>query len=312
MEGDINSAYSSWTKSVLNAAKMSIPRGCRKNHVPGWTETCQNLYQAFINNPTVQNADKLMDELMKCKRERWHEAVSSVDFTHSSRKAWLSLNKLRGRKPKPQQTEVSANSITGQLVDSGKHSNVDKKFGRSINNELSCLLRQEAESPHLMNDFTFQELLESLRLVKCGKAQGPDLIPPDMLKNLPVTFLKWLLTFFNWCKNENKIPKIWRQALVVAIPKPNKPLNDPKSYRPISLLCTPFKLLERLILQRIDPIVDPKLPKTQAGFRREKSTVDQVGLLTGRIEKAFQRQEKTGLILVDLTATYDTVWRKEC
>ena len=106
-----------------------------------------------------------------------------------------------------------------------------------------------------------------------------------------------------------KVPKIWRQALVIAIPKPKKPLNDPQSYRPISLLCTPFKLLERLILQRIDPLVDPKLPKTQAGFRRGKSTVDQVGLLTGRIEKAFQRQQNTGLILVDLTAAYDTVWR---
>jgi len=38
-----------------------------------------------------------------------------------------------------------------------------------------------------------------------------------------------------------KIPKIWRRALVVAIPKPEKPLRDPKSYRPISLLCHPFK-----------------------------------------------------------------------
>jgi len=34
-----------------------------------------------------------------------------------------------------------------------------------------------------------------------------------------------------------KIAKIWRRALVVAIPKSEKPLEDPKSYRPISLLC---------------------------------------------------------------------------
>ena len=198
-------------------------------------------------------------------------------------------------------------SIALQLVNNGKHSNVDKKLERSIKNDLSRLANEEAKDPQLMNDFTLKELKEAMRLVKCGKAQGPDLIPPDMLKNLPVNSLNWLLTFFNWCKNEMKIPKIWRQALVIAIPKPKKPLNDPQSYRPISLLCTPFKLLERLILQRIDPIVDPKLPKTQAGFRRGKSTVDKVGLLAGRIEKAFQRQQKTGLILVDLTATYDTV-----
>ena len=50
--------------------------------------------------------------------------------------------------------------------------------------------------------------------------------------------------------------KIWRRALIVAIPKPEKPLGNPKSYRPISLLCVPFKILERLIYVRVEAIVD--------------------------------------------------------
>jgi len=57
-----------------------------------------------------------------------------------------------------------------------------------------------------------------------------------------------------------KYPKIWSRALIVAIPKPEKPLGDPKSYRPISLLCVPFKILERLIYARVDPIINPLLP----------------------------------------------------
>ena len=43
------------------------------------------------------------------------------------------------------------------------------------------------------------------------------------------------------------------------IPKFNKPTDDPKNYRPISLLCVPFKLLERLLLARLEPIIDPHL-----------------------------------------------------
>ena len=72
-----------------------------------------------------------------------------------------------------------------------------------------------------------------------------------------------------------KIPKIWRSALIVAIPTPDKPLGDPKSYRPISLLCVPFKILERLIYAPVDAISSPLLPREKVGFRHGRSTVDQ-------------------------------------
>ena len=111
-------------------------------------------------------------------------------------------------------------------------------------------------------------------------------------------------------EGRSKLPKTWRRATVVALPKPNKPAQDPKSYRPISLLCVPFNILERLIHSRIDPVVDPQLPREQAGFRRGRSTVDQVTLLTQYIEDSFQNNEKDGVVFMDLTAAYDTVWHR--
>jgi len=63
-----------------------------------------------------------------------------------------------------------------------------------------------------------------------------------------------------------KIPKIWRRARIVAIPKPEKPLGDPKNYRPISLMCVPFKILERLIHASVDPIIEPLLTLGAGGL----------------------------------------------
>ena len=74
-------------------------------------------------------------------------------------------------------------------------------------------------------------------------------------------------------------------------PKPTKPAGDPKSYRPISLLCVPYKIFERLIYARIEPLINPLLPKEQAGFQRGKSTVDQVVLLTQNIEDSFEKRK---------------------
>jgi len=81
------------------------------------------------------------------------------------------------------------------------------------------------------------------------------------------------------------------------------------SYRPISLLCVLFKILERLMYARVEPIVDPLLAQEQAGFRHRWSTVDQVILLTQDIEDSFSAK-KAGAVFVDLTAAYDTVWHR--
>ena len=61
---------------------------------------------------------------------------------------------------------------------------------------------------------------------------------------------------------------------------------------------------------RIDPVVDPQLPREQAGFRRGRSTVGQVTLLTQDIEDSFQHNQKAGVVFLDLTAAYDTVWHR--
>jgi len=69
-----------------------------------------------------------------------------------------------------------------------------------------------------------------------------------------------------------------------------------------------YKLLERVILNRITPLVDPQLSQDQAGFRCGRSTCDQVAALTTYIENGFQKGLKTGAVFLDLTAAYDTVW----
>ena len=98
---------------------------------------------------------------------------------------------------------------------------------------------------------------------------------------------------------------------MVAIPKPAKPVGNPKSYEPISLLCVPYKILERLIYAHVEPLIDPLLPKEQTGFRRRKSIVDQVVLLIQNIEDSSEAKKKAGAVFIDLTAAYDTVWHRD-
>ena len=145
---------------------------------------------------------------------------------------------------------------------------------------------------------------------KPGKAPGPDSICPELILHARAALKSWLRDFISSCLRRIEISKIWTRALVVAFPKPGKPVGDPKSYRPISLLCVPYNILERLIYARVEPLIDPLLLKEQAGFRCGKSTVDQVVLLTQNIEDSFEAKKNAGAVFVDLTAAYDTVWHR--
>ena len=102
-------------------------------------------------------------------------------------------------------------------------------------------------------------------------------------------------------------PKIWRQSKIIAIRKPGKDSAIPKNYRPISLLCHIYKLYERLILNRVSPLLEQHPIKEQAGFRPGKSCTSQLLNLTQHIEDGYQRGMIAGAAFVDLSAAYDTV-----
>jgi len=138
--------------------------------------------------------------------------------------------------------------------------------------------------------FRPEEITAALKRLKPRKSPRFHLPGVHTPRRVGSQILFW--DFLTSCMRQLKIPKIWKRALIVAIPKPEKPLGDPKTYHPISLLCVPFKILERLIYARVDPIIDPLLlPWEQAGFRHGRSTVDQVTLLAQDSEDSFSAKK---------------------
>ena len=286
-----------------------------KHYIPGWDNSCNHLLREHQQATTKEDIDTTATALLHFKldevrRARWTEVVESVDFTHSSRKAWQTINKLTGRSTAHSRCPVTANAIASQLLNNGRFPDADRDFARWTSREVTSLSRAATADTNLSSDFTVEELEAAIKKLKLGKAPGRDNIHPEFVIHQSAKTTAWLCSFLTSCFRRSKLPKTWRRATVVALPKPNKPVQDPKSYRPISLLCVPFKILERMIHSRIDPVVDPQLPREQAGFRRGRSTVDQVTLLTQDIEDSFQNNEKAGVVFLDLTAAYDTVWHR--
>jgi len=194
-------------------------------------------------------ASSLLSRLQQKKQERWEETVNSIDFSHSSCKAWRTINKLTGRSGRSSRLcPVSANSIALQLVKNGHTRLATASPPGSPTRSCPTYGRfQQGEGHSISEPFSPEDFGAALRRLTPGKSPALDSIFPEFILHVGPALKSWFCDFLNSCMRQLKIPKIWRRAVVVAIPKPEKPLGDPKSYRPISLLCVPFKILERLI-----------------------------------------------------------------
>ena len=64
-----------------------------------------------------------------------------------------------------------------------------------------------------------------------------------------------LLSIFNQIWSTTIIPGQWKLEIIIPILKPGKDASQPDSYRPISLLPSISKLFERLVYERLRPLL---------------------------------------------------------
>lgn len=302
--------YNRFCKAVWSSAKKSIPRGYRKEYIPGWNKECDTLYHQYLENGDQKLGDALLTKLDEARRAKWTKTVEEMDFKHSSRKAWSLLRKIQGNKNSKQTTvKVTPNQIAAHIVDTSRAPR-DRSHTIEVKKDFKTLKTSCPPSDEYSSPFTEAEINIALAETKTNKAPGFDGIHPEFLKYCGPFTIKWLAKFFTNILQTGIVPAKLKSSKIIALLKPGKPEENPKSYRPIALLSCLYKLLERVIYNRISPKLFEVIPVEQAGFRPGRNCTDQVLALTTHIEAGFQRKLKSSAAFVDLSAAYDTVWRE--
>ena len=110
-------------------------------------------------------------------------------------------------------------------------------------------------------------------------------------------------------KNEERFSEEWKQSVIIPIyKKKDKLVCD--NYRGISLLCHAEKLMASIILWRIKPRTEEILTEAQAGFRANRSTIDQLLSLRLLAEKYMEHGKDLYICYVDFQKAFDSVWRQ--
>ena len=104
---------------------------------------------------------------------------------------------------------------------------------------------------------------------------------------------------------EGKKPDQWSEK---PLPKLGD-LSNTDNYRGIALSAIAAKLVNKMLLNRIRPKIDPKLRPNQNGFRPGRSTTAHILALRRLMEGVRSNNLKAVLIFVDFKKAFDTIHR---
>ncbi|KAH6935488.1 hypothetical protein HPB50_006209 [Hyalomma asiaticum] len=142
------------------------------------------------------------------------------------------------------------------------------------------------DRPELDEPFTISEVRRALFNLNGRSAPGPDGITNKLLRNLDDKAIDTITVEINKIWKEGQVPREWRTAKVVLIPKPGK-APEMRNLRPISLTSCLGKVAEHVIHNRVTEYIERNdlFRHNLIGYRQGLSTQDALLL----IQKAAAR-----------------------
>ena len=153
---------------------------------------------------------------------------------------------------------------------------------------------------------TPDEVAEVLRNLDPNKACGPDSIPNRLLRNIADKIGPSMCRLFNLSLSYGIMPDNCKLANITDVFKKDDPTLS-ANYRPISLLSTVSKVLERCVLNRCYNHLPAQLYHLQHGFLKGRSTVTQLLEVYQDILNSVAGGQEVDAIYLDLSKAFDKV-----
>ena len=277
-----------------------------------------NLESAFRNTKSTETEAlykahclKYKKLLTASKRSYYRTLISSNQ--NSPKKMWQAVNSLLGRNlpkilPNAESASVLATSFLNFFND--KIVKLCTSIPLNIHNPLpddSCF-----NAPPVLSEFEPATVDEILNLISISNDStcSLDVIPTKLLKSCANALSYPITRLINLSLSDGSFPNDLKHAIVnPLLKKSSLPKDQLSSYRPISNLNFISKLLERVIYSRMCKHLEsfPSLSCFQSAYRKFHSTETALLRIHNDLNLAMERSQVSALILLDLSAAFDTV-----
>ena len=144
--------------------------------------------------------------------------------------------------------------------------------------------------PSQVPQFTTAEVQAEVDRLKKGKCQDSAGLVAEMIKYGGAKLVEVLTGLYNDVLSPNALPpKAWKESIITVIHKSGAP-DQPKNYRPITVIPILYKLFAMLLFRRLTPPLDRDQCADQAGFSAGYRTDDHISTATLLMQKVEEHQ----------------------
>ncbi len=263
--------------------------------------------------------------VVNAKKAYFNEKI--VEYRNDSGKLWNSLKQLGySSRLKTKTSNITldlGNNVTAEKVTvADSFNNYFSSVASKLVEKLPDPSGQYGESQFVefysqqevkVNGFSFEKVseavvLEKLKNLNSSKATGLDNIPARFLRDAAEVITPCITHIINMSIEQGYCPNDFKFARVIPLYKKGSKLEH-GNYRPVSILCSLSKIIEKIIFEQIDKYLASHnlLYEFQSGFRKSHSTDTCVLYLTDHIRREVDKGYFCGMVMLDLQKAFDTV-----
>ena len=314
---------------------QSTPKKTTHKSVPWWTDELTTIrkrtnalrrrYQRTKNNEELRERRKnqylgskahYAATIQREKIKSWKEYCNITTAANP----WNEIYKLAANKRKrhAQLTTLQKpdGTLTSNLEETAKLMLEHFTPEDSIQDDTELHKQIRLQSQRIVNtpddrNFTLTEIKNAVESMDNRKAPGEDGITGEIFKQIFETFPNYITTMYNECLRKGTFPNRWKRAKLIPIVKPGKEGSEQVTkYRPISLLNIEGKIMEKLLISRINywAYSTNFINTNQYGFTPQRSTVDAAMAVKNIVEEGLLAGEVIILVSLDIKTAFDAAW----
>ena len=272
------------------------------------------------NPDALKSLKQIKNQLALCERKKAESAIfrSKAEYIRSGEKNTKYFFGLEKRRYFTKNSECIINDKGEIIYDNKEILHEQVKFYKDLyceDKEIKFTLRpgptetvlSETDKNKLEEDISEGEIFDAMMTLKSGKVPGLDGLTIEFYRHFYKDLKSPLMNMYQLAYHNNELPRTARRGLISLLPKRNRDSRYIKHKRPLTLIGYDYKILAKLMDNRLRSVLDKLIHADQTGFLKNRHISTNIRKTLDVIEYCTATNQPGLIMSIDMMKCFDRV-----